>query len=259
MDNSHPIDTPQAVGSTRVLDEVVADTVQRKEEMVNIPYRELVGSLLYAAISTRPDISHAVHQLGKHVQLPAYQHWLAGKRVLRYLSGTKQIGLIFKGVTSNEMNLEVYSDADHANDQKDRKSVTGIVVKLNGDVISWISKKQSIVTDSTCYSEYVAMAMAVQEAQWTRQLLEELGLIVKSTKLYCDNEAAVVISQNHGVSKKSKHIEIKYHVVREAVDKGLVEVEGVSTNDQQADILTKALPRNVFCRIRDKLMALLKL
>jgi transposase InsO family protein len=256
MHDSKPVDTPQQHG-TDVLDvRGVASDVQRQEEMHDKPYSALVGSLLYAAMATRLDIGHAVQQLSKHMSAPTVAHWTAGKRVLRYLQGSREWGLVFGAQHSvDPMQVEVYADADWANDKHDRQSVSGVVHKLNGDVVSWTSKKQGLVAASTCEAEYVALAVSVQETKWLTGLLVELGLTVEQpTVTHCDNRSAVDLTHSGTSHERSKHIDIKFHIVREQHAQGTIQVQWIPTDDNQADILTKAVTPLVFTRHRQQLM-----
>lgn len=216
----------------------------------------LIGSLQYIALSTRPDIAYAVNQLSRFLSDPGQQHWLAGKRVLRYLKGTTKSSLLYKGYDQNRSSrIEVFCDADWAGDLDDRKSTTGIVVKLNGCPIVWLSKKQSIVALSTAEAEYIAIAMAVQEVIWINQYLSELNLKDSETPIIrSDNQAAIQIASNDTLHNRSKHIDIRYHFIRQIVREGGVIITYVGTKQQEADINTKGLSVSTFKQLRDKLM-----
>jgi hypothetical protein len=221
-----------------------------------IPYKSLIGSLQYIALSTRPDISYAVNQLSRYLSNPGHQHWVSGKRVLRYLKGTARMSLLYKdhdGTQSSK--LEVFCDADWAGDIDDRKSTTGIVIKLNGCPILWMSKKQSIVALSTAEAEYIAIATAVQEVVWINQYLSELGLIDKEVPVIrSDNQAAIQIASNDTLHSRSKHIDIRYHFIRQMIKQNQIKLVYVSTTEQEADINTKSLEVSTFKRMTDKLM-----
>jgi hypothetical protein len=215
----------------------------------------LVGSLLYAAITTRIDIAYAVNLVSRFMKNPGELHWKACKRVLRYLHGTKQAGLVFKANGLTEFNIEAYSDADWAGDTTDRKSTTGFVITINGNVVSWLSKKQSTVALSTAEAEYMAISATAQEVKWITQLLHELKLPLKSpVKLLCDNRAAIAISNNDVNHGRTKHIDIRHHYIRELTKNNEVEISWIDTNNQLADILTKSLGKRQFDSLRIKLM-----
>jgi hypothetical protein len=225
-------------------------------------YMEIVGTLLYAAISTRPDISHAVLRLTKYMQAPLMRHMTAAERVLRYLVGTNTLGLVFgrDGATppqdeTRSLQVSAYSDADWGNDVADRKSVTGWVVRVNNDVVSWASKTQRNVAQSTCEAELYAEAAAVQEVMWLRIILEELGLPLAAGSIVCvDNQSTIAISKNGIKGERTKHVDIKYHFVTQRIRDGTIRVEYVPTDKQIADIFTKALARPQFEVFRQKLM-----
>jgi hypothetical protein len=224
-------------------------------------YMEMVGSLLYAAISTRPDVAHAVHVLTKHMKEPLRRHEVAAERVLRYLAGTQQLGLKFgrRGLTadSTAMQVEVsaYADADWANDVLDRKSVTGWAARVNGDVVSWASRKQNRVAQSTCEAELYAAAAAAQEMLWLRGLMQELGLeVTPQSRLYGDNQAALTVAEQGVRSERTKHVEVKYHFITEHIEAGNIKMQWIPTTEQVADTLTKALPRPIFEKFRSCLM-----
>jgi hypothetical protein len=148
-----------------------------------------------------------------------------------------------------------YADADWANDKSDRKSITGWVAKLNGDPISWASKKQRTVAQSTCEAELYAEAAAIQEVLWLRGLLQELGLHVQSgSVVHGDNQSTIAVSKNGIKGSRTKHVDVKYHFITETVEAGTVQLKWVPTGEQQADIFTKALSTAVFEHFRRALM-----
>jgi hypothetical protein len=249
--------TPQAIvrGSTS------EEAIQRDggdEPCDKQQYMELVGTLMYPSISTRPDIANAARSLAQHMQDPRRRHEVAAKRVLRYLAGTKEIGLRFgreQKAATGDMQITAFGDADWANDRSDRKSITGWIVKLNGDVVSWASKKQHTVAQSTCEAELYAEAAAVNEILWQRGLLKELGLRMENASIvYCDNQPAISVSKNGIKSERTKHVDVKYHFVTEQIEKRTIESKYLPTDQQQADILTKALDKPRFEAFRQELM-----
>jgi len=254
--------------------EVVGAVTGCSEEELSAPaelhlFQEMVGTLMYAAVSCRLDIAHAVHALASDMQAPTGRSMLAVKRVLRYLAATKDIGLVFgalaggksaasdtRGHSSILVEVCAYADADWANDKKDRKSITGWVAKLNGDPISWSSKKQRVVALSTCEAELYAEGAAVQEVLWLRDLLSELGLHVQyGSVVYGDNQSTLAVSQNGVKSDRTKHVDVKYHFITQTVEQGSVKLKWIPTAEQQADIFTKALAQPVFERLRQQLMS----
>ena len=204
------------------------------------PYRELVGALMYLAVATRPDIANTVSRLAQFNNNPNKRHWLAAKRVLRYLAGTTGLGLLFFRA---DQPLTGYSDADWGGCTIDRRSFTGYTFLLGGAAISWKSQKQRTVALSSTEAEYVSMTEAVKEGLYLRSLLTELRLDrMAETVLYIDNRGAQYLAHDHMYHPRTKHIDIRYHFLRQSVAEGLVTLEHVPTSEMVADILTKALP-----------------
>jgi len=218
----------------------------------NKDYMCLVGSLLYAAMVTRPDISFAVQALGRHLQSSTEEHMNAGKRVLRYLQGTKDLGITY---SNGDTVLVGYADSDWAGDQDTRRSVTGYVFVLCGAAISWGSKLQPTVALSSSEAEYMAACYAVQEAVHLRLLLKSLGYEQQGhTVIFEDNQGCIYMSQNPVMHKRAKHIDIRYHFVRERVAQGVVKLEYIKTEDQLADLLTKPLLKARVLKIRGSVL-----
>jgi hypothetical protein len=219
-------------------------------------FQEKVGTLLYAAISTRPDIAFATNKLAQYMLAPVVANGKASDRVFRYLAGTKAMGLLFgRSSESTDASVSAYADADWGSDHTDRKSITGWVAMLNGDPISWASKKQKVVSQSTCEAELYAEAAAINEIKWLSGLLGELGVAsAQAPVLYGDNQSTQELSKNGVKSERTKHIDIKYHFVTDEVSKGNVQLQWVPTTQQLADVLTKALGRHQHSDLCEKLM-----
>jgi hypothetical protein len=223
-------------------------------------YGSLVGALLYAGMTTRPDIAHAVNGLARFVSKPTNAHWVACKRVLRYLKSTASRGLVFGSASGGAIESSItlapcFCDADWAGDQTDRKSITGVVLKVNGSTVAWMSKKQVTVSVSSAEAEYMAAGMAVQEILWARSMLWEMGFgQTGATVLQCDNQAAIAIASDDVHHTRTKHIDIRHHFIRSHVQQEQVRLEWVPSADQQADVLTKALGRVAFTKCRDAIM-----
>ena len=209
------------------------------------PYSELVGSLMYLSICTRPDISFATGSLARYMSNPTTVHWQAAKGVLRYLAGTPDHGITFGG-TGVDLELYGYCDADYAGDIDTRRSTTGYVFTLNGGAISWQSKRQPTVAASTTEAEYMAAAAAVKEGLWLRKILNDLGLTFKTVSILADNQSAIKILRNPISSLRSKHIDMIHHFARERVMRNEVMFSYTPTSMMIADVLTKALSGEKF-------------
>lgn len=203
------------------------------------PYRAAIGSLLYLALNTRPDILHSVILLARFNAQPKTRHWRAVTRVMRYLKGTKDQGLV---LAPDSPNLEpiAYTDADWAGDLETRKSTTGIVLQLSGCTVSAISRLQRAVGLSTCEAEFVAASEGAKELLWLKNLLTELELPFSKPILYVDNIPAIKSIKNTTTLKGLRHVELKYkHICDEHASKNL-ELKHISTEQQKADLLTKS-------------------
>ncbi|XP_061886352.1 uncharacterized protein LOC133636375 [Entelurus aequoreus] len=211
----------------------------------------MVGSLLYAAMATRPDIAQAVSAVSKFNANPDAAHLTAVKRILRYLKGTVNFALKYEQSDSGA--LIGFSDADWAGDQDDRRSTTGNVFLLSGGAVSWLSKKQATVALSTAEAEYIALSQAAQEGIWLKRLLSDLGVKTMSTVILEDNQGAIAIAKNPVNHSRTKHIDFRYHYIRECVQNGQIELQYCPTNDMKADIFTKPLPRQKFEYLRGEI------
>lgn len=212
-------------------------------------YQSMVGALMYAAITTRIDISYAVNLLSRHLAAPAEHHLRAAKRCLRYLSGTASHSLIFGANADTAPAVEAFTDSDWANDKADRRSITGTIIKCFGSTVSWLSKKQKTVALSSAEAEYMSLSITVQELRWLHMWLKEVFQThVHNIPLYSDSQSAIAISDTGGSHQRTKHIDVRHHHVREHVQSGLVNIQYISTDLMQADILTKALGQQIFQR-----------
>ncbi|KAL0392755.1 UNVERIFIED_CONTAM: Retrovirus-related Pol polyprotein from transposon TNT 1-94, partial [Sesamum radiatum] len=214
-------------------------------------YRSLIGSLLYLT-ATRPDIMFATSLLSRFMQSPSQVHYAAAKRILRYLRGTKDFGIWYK--STNDAKLVGYTDSDWAGSVDDMKSTSGYTFSLGSGIFTWASKKQATVAQSSAEAEYIAAAATSNHAIWLRRILEDMGEKQEEpTTIYCDNKSAIAITKNPVQHSRTKHIDIKYHSLREATTRGEIELKYCSTEEQLADIFTKALPRNKFEELRMKI------
>jgi len=207
--------------------------------MSHVPYRELAGSLMWLSVCCRPDITYAVNAVCRFVEKPAETHWKAAKRILRYVKGTLNQGLLFR--KGGDMKLVGFTDSDWAGDSS-RKSTSGYVFLLNGTPVSWSSRLQKNHAMSTAEAEYVAGCDAGLEAVYLRRLLCDLSFPQSEpTVIYQDNKAAIDMSKNPVKHKSMKHIELRVNKIRELVDENVVQMKWISTDHMLADIFTKPL------------------
>ena len=244
MEDCKPVATPVEPGKkfTMLKDE--------KEAFPNVQmYQAAIGSLNYAAIATRPDLSVAVGMLSQHMRNPSQKHWSGVKRDLRYIRGSIDFGLRF--TYSDEFVLSGFADADWAGCVDTRKSTSGEFFKLGNNPISWRSKKQSIVALSSCEAEYVSLCSATQEVVWLRRLLKSVGFTQNNpTTMYEDNQGAICLSKKSKDHSRTKHVDVKYHYTREIIEKNIVTLKYCPTGDMIADTLTKGLPKPAFEKFR---------
>jgi Reverse transcriptase (RNA-dependent DNA polymerase)/gag-polypeptide of LTR copia-type/GAG-pre-integrase domain len=222
-------------------------------EVNTTEYQQLIGSLMYGSIGTRFDITHDVGVLSRHNHTPGKRHHTAVKRVFRYLRGASDNYILYDGRSSIEGPV-IYCDADWAGDPSDRKSISGYTAILSGAAISWSSKKQATVSLSSTEAEYIAAARAAQEATWIHTFLSEIGHpLKKPITLYVDNQSAIKLIQNPVAHDRTKHIDIKYHFIRDAQAREIIKVEYCPTNDQVADVLTKPLSHEKHKRFTEQM------
>lgn len=228
------------------------------EPSVEYPFRALIGSLLWVALLTRPDIANAVRAVARYCSEPKLIHWRAALGILGYAVRTSSFGISFQRGTVSGFSLITFADADYASRAADRRSVSGGVVMCAGGAIAWFSKTQKCVTLSTTQAEYVAMADMGKEILFLRQvwrfmLPKELRPCIP---LYEDNEGAIQIAKHPISNSNSKHIDVRHHFLRQLVDEKEVEIIHVASQYQHADFLTKALPERDFVFHRDYVMNL---
>ena len=238
MQDSNPSKTP-AENNLRLVK--ATDSKTLVDERL---YRSLVGSLLYIAKQTRPDIVWIVNKISRFMDKPTNTHWLAFKRVLRYLQATKSLKLVYS--RDSDFNIHGENDADWSGDHDDRRSTTGYFFKLGlSGAVSWQTKKQQTVELSSCEAEYQVLAAAVQEATFLRSLLCEMGSEQSQpTIIGEDNQSVIKLETNPVMHKRSKYFDSKFHFIREKTDDNLNQLVYTPTDQQlAADLLTKALPQ----------------
>ena len=220
-------------------------------------YKQIVGALIYLMVATRPDISFTVTKLSQYMTCALQSHMTMAKHVLRYLKGNMNEKLCFTKIKSSDRNVSItgFCDADWANGD-DRKSITGYCFKITdkGPMISWKSRKQPTVALSSCEAEYMALASATQEGKYLLSLLNEiLNLNQLSFKLKCDNQAAISLTKNPINHNRSKHIDIKYHFLRDEIENNALEIQYVPTEDNVADVFTKPMSKIKFQKFKSSL------
>lgn len=207
----------------------------------DVPYQEAVGSLIYLAHATRPDIAFAVNKAAQFNSKHNAAHWKAVKKIFRYLRGTTKFNLVFSPTRSPE--LIGYSDSDHGSDPSDRKSQTGYVFMLSNGAISWKSTKQKIIALSSTEAEFIALTSTMQEAIWIKQLLAELQFEIGTPLLRCDNTSTIKIALHNNYSPRTKHIDIRVKCLVQKLANEEFLVEHVSTNQNAADFFTKSVSK----------------
>lgn len=222
---------------------------------LKVPYKELVGSLMYLMLGSRPDLCFVVSYFGRFQNCFTETHWKHLKNVIRYLKYTVNFGLCYSSNNDSrfKIDLKAYVDSDYASDINDRKSVSGFVILINNNVVGWCSKKQSVVAQSSSESEFLAMSACMSECLFLSHMLEEILMSVYPIYVYEDNQGCIKMAHTYE-TKRTKHIDVKHHFVKDMVNEGKFKIVYVPTNEQLADIMTKALPLGKFEHFRNKLV-----
>ena len=230
-------------------------TALNSEDEYDAPCQNLLGCLMYAMLCTRPDLCTAVNILSRYQTKCNKELWICLKRVLRYVKGTIDLKLVYKRIDNYEQILTGYVDADWANNELDRRSTSGCLFKLfDKCTVTWFTRRQNSVATSSTESEYMAVFEAVKEALWLRSLLVSINVnMLKPIVLYEDNQSCIAMANNTINHKRSKHIDIKYHFTREQIENKIICLKYLSTDNQEADVLTKSLPPQQFKILREKI------
>ena len=219
-------------------------TPDERRRMDGIPYASAVGSIMYAMVCTRPDVSFALSMVGRYQADPGESHWTAVKNILKYLRRTKDMFLVYGG--EDELVVNSYTDASFQTDRDDSRSQSGFVFILNGGAVSWRSSKQDTVADSTTEAEYIAASEAAKEGVWVKNFISDLGVVEGASNpldLYCDNSGAIAQVKEPRNHHKTQHILRRFNLIRDIVERGDVNICKVHTDANVADPLTKPLPR----------------
>ena len=235
----------------------IADCPQTEEDaalMRSKPYAEAVGTLMYIAIATRPDIAYAVGVLSRFSSNPGVAHWKAVHHLFRYMQATKDLKLTYAPDPSQTSLFTTYCDADFAGNIDNKKSTSGYVVKIGTGAVSWSSRLQSFNTLSTTESEYVSAVAAGQEILWLRNLFMELGFTVDAGLPLCiDNQSALSVAKNPEHHGRMKHLDLRFYWLRGTVQSGVITLRYVPTEEMPADVMTKAFEKIKVAEMRELL------
>jgi hypothetical protein len=240
LEDAKPAPTPLPLGAhfgkefcPSDLDEII--------NMRRVPFREVVGGLMYIANGTRPDISYSTNILAQVASNPGHVHWEAAKHLVRYLKGTRNHHLTYGGGVTG---LYGYTDASHASQDLNWKSMSGYAFMVNGGAVSWSAKKQPIIALSTTESEYIAMTHATKELLWIRSFLSEVFRPLQfPIQLFADNQSAIAMAKNDSFHPRTKHIAIRYHFIRHHVTHNHLSLSWIDTHSNCADLFTKVLDK----------------
>ncbi|MCO5591482.1 hypothetical protein L7F22_045466 [Adiantum nelumboides] len=216
--------------------------------MAKVPYASACGSLMYAMVATRPDIAFAVGVVNGFMSNLGKKHWEAVKGVLRYLNATKDMCICFgKG----DLSVVGYTDAHYVRDLDKRRSTSGYLYTFDGGAISWFSRLQSCTTLSTTEAENVAASYACKEAIWLARLVGDLGIVGERPVLHWDSQSAIQLARNSVFHAKTKHVDVRYHFIRDVLEDKRLQLVKVHTDDNPADLLRKTLSPERFGHCRE--------
>ncbi|KAJ9547861.1 LOW QUALITY PROTEIN: hypothetical protein OSB04_020404 [Centaurea solstitialis] len=214
-------------------------------------FKQMVGSLLYLTV-TIPDLAYSVCLISRFMAGPMESHMMVAKRVIRYIKATTSMGIFYQRGNTDEM--VAYTDNNYARDLDDRRSTSGYVFMLSGGAVAWASKKQPMVTLSTTEAEYVAAAFCACQCLWMQQVLKQVGGIQsKCAKVMCDNSSTIKLARNPVFHGNSKHIEVRYHFLRELTRDEVIDLQHCGSKEQLVDIMTKPLRLELFEKLREAL------
>lgn len=248
MSDCKPLTTPMDINQ-KLSKSMSPKSEEEREQMLKCPYQELVGSLLFVAQVSRPDICYAVNTVSRFNNNPGKLHWIAVKRIVRYLKQTSKYKLCFQQQEDGPPRITGYCDSDFASDIDERKSTSGYVFKMHGGSISWCSKKQPTVALSTTEAEYMSLSLSMQEGLWLQNLQKELQPNSPKMHIFCDSQSAIHLASTNSYHSRTKHIDVKHHYIRNIINDGKIILEYIPTEQMVADALTKPLPalKNNYC------------
>jgi hypothetical protein len=256
LETANSADTPGLPGQILSKEDCPDEHSAEQKEMSQKPFRSLVGSLMYAYIGTRPDIGAALVKTAAFCMNPGVSHWVAAKRIARYLKGTVNQTISYSGQlkSGDKIKITAFADSDWAQDRDDRKSTSGYVVMLSGGPVSWQCRKQPTRALSSCEAEFIALTEVTKEVLWLTYFLGELGIDFETPIIYTDSRSAMEWSKNASNHQRTKHVALKYFFIRDEVANKSIKIAYVSTKDNVADILTKSTTKAIYKHLQPKLM-----
>ncbi|KAL2227396.1 UNVERIFIED_CONTAM: Retrovirus-related Pol polyprotein from transposon TNT 1-94 [Sesamum indicum] len=244
MENAKSTSVPLAA-HFQLSKEQCPKTASEIRKMENVPYSNLIGSIMFLMVCTRPDVAYSISCLSRFMSNPGPPHWEALKWLLRYLRGSENIGIIFSK-HSNDTRLVGYVDSNYANDRDSRKSTSSYVFTFCGSCISWKSQLQHIVALSTTEAEYIATTEAFKEALWLDGLIKEIGFSKEKLVIFSDSQSSIQLCKNPVFHDRTKHIDVRFHFIRDIVGRDVIKLEKISSEENPADMGTKCLPAEKF-------------
>nr|GFA54552.1 retrovirus-related Pol polyprotein from transposon TNT 1-94 [Tanacetum cinerariifolium] len=239
MDKAKVVSSP-LTPNFKLTDKDCPSSKKNVKKMDRVPYASVVGSLMYVVVCTRPDLAHAVGVVSRFLSNPGKKHWEAVKWIFQYLRGTSKLGTTFG---NGKPTLVGYTYSDLAGNKDNIKSTSGYLMTFAGRAVSWQSRLQKYVALSTTEAEYMAEMEACKELLWLKRFLQELGFKQQRYAVLCDNQSAIHLAKNSMFHKRTKHIDVRYHWIRDAIEDGMFELNKVHTDDNASDMLTKAVAR----------------
>lgn len=215
------------------------------DEMKDVPYKQSVGCLIYLNVWTRPDISKATQEVAKYSRNPGRAHWNAVKRIYQYLLSTRDYGLVYHGSGTGKLSVVGWSDADWASDPDERRSIAAFVFTINGTAITWNCKLLPTICLSSAESEYGALSRAGKELVSIRITLSDVGQSMDEPMLInSDSQSVIALASSSRFHSRTRHIGVAQHFIRQLIQDNQAVLRYVSTEDNVADLLTKALSRD---------------
>jgi len=234
----------------------ILDSPLENEEKPKWPYMSVGGSLLYAAIGTRPDICQRVIQLARYNNNPGETHVKAQKHILKYVKGTKDLGIIFRKQNTKKVRIVAFCDSDWGGCSDTRRSTVGFVIHLSGGPISWKSQLKKTLALSSCEAEFMALTELARELMWLIRFLTEIGIDYFVPEIYCDSQSAIYWSEDPVQHQRNKHVEIKYYYIRDLVSRELVKVYKINTKHNISDLMTKPATTNMMSTLCKPMMGM---